>query len=283
MLVVGTNIIALRAQNAMRTATASMQQSMLRLSTGQRINSAADDPAGLSIATGMSSQIGGMPQAIRNAQDGISLAQTGEGALQNVTNMAQRIRELAVNSASGTYSDKDRANMDAEVQQLTAQMLDILKGTNFNGTSLFDTSAAGTGSGTPGTPGYGTSRPIQIGAGSGDTLDLTIDTIDMTWITGFSIGTAADAKTGLSTMDDFLKKVSQVRSGLGAMQNRLDATISTLNTGITNMTEARSRIMDVDYATETMNLAKSQILVQTSTAMLAQANQMQKNILTLIL
>jgi len=273
MLVVGTNIVALRAQNALRLASAQVGQSMQRLSTGKRINSPADDPAGFAIANSMSSQIAGSTQAIRNAQGGIGLAQTAEGALQNVTGMAQRIQELTVGAASDTYSDDDRRNMDAEVKQLTAQMVDILKGTNFNGKSLFDIAAGGAG----------TTTRIQVGGNSGDTTDIHIAAIDMSWTTGLSIVTRNDATAAMPTLDDFLKTVSTVRSGLGAKQSGLEATIDTLNTGVVNLTEARSRIEDVDYAAETMNLAKAQILVQTSTAMLAQANQMQKSILQLLL
>ncbi|HEX7871301.1 MAG TPA: flagellin [Sphingobium sp.] len=272
MLIVGTNVVALRAQNSMRVATAAMQQSMQRLTTGKRINSPADDPAGFAIAVGMTSRISGMTRAMQNAQDGISLAQTAEGALADVTTMAQRIRELAVNATSGTYSDADRANMNAESAQLLAQVGQVLTNSKFNGNTLFDTTAAGPG----------TSRPIQVGSEAGETMDLTIENIDMTWAASASMGTASDANGMLSTMDGFLKKLSTVRADLGAKQSGLEATVNILNTGVMNMIEARSRIEDADYGAESMALAKAQIMVQSSTAMLAQANQMQKAVLTLI-
>ncbi|MET0364276.1 MAG: flagellin [Sphingobium sp.] len=282
MLIVGTNVVALRAQNSMRVATTALQQSMQRLTTGKRISSPADDPAGFAIAAGMTGRIAGMSQAMRNAQDGIGLAQTAEGVLANVSDMAQRMRELAVLSASGTYSDADRANLNAETGQLIAQIGQVLKDAKFNGGTLFDTTAAGTGVGTPGTPGFGTSRPIQIGSEAGETMDLTIDNIDMTWGSAASVATVSDAQAMLSTMDGFLGKISTVRAGLGAKQSGLEATVNILNANVTNMVEARSRIEDADYGAESMALARAQIMVQSSTAMLAQANQMQKIVLTLI-
>lgn len=273
MGVIGTNIVALRAASALNVAQADMARSMQRLMTGKRINSPADDPAGFAISVGMTSQTRGMAQAIRNAQDGIGLAQVAEGALTEVGAMAQRVRELAVSAASGSYSDSDRANMDAEVKQLTAQMIDTLRGSNFNGKSLFDIT----------TGGPGTSRPIQVGPYSGDVFNLDIENIDMGWTSALTVGTASGADAALTTMDDFLKKVTTMRAGLGAKQTRLDATISNLSTGMMNMTEAIGRIVDTDYAAESMALARAQVMAQSSTAMLAQANQMQRDMVRTLL
>lgn len=281
-MMIGSNVVALRAQNALNSATRSMQKAMRNLSTGKRINSAADDPAGFAMATNMNSQITGMTQAVRNAKDGLSLAQTAEGALDAVTAMAQRMRELAVGAASGSYTPTDRAAMQAEVEQIKKQMTETLQRARFNGIALFDTAAAGTGSGTPGTPGFGNAVRLQVGSGSGDTLDLVTDNIDMSWTASASITTPADANTMMTTMDDFLKTLTGAQAGLGAQQNGLEATIAGLTANITNMSEAVGRIMDADYAAESMALAKSQLLAQSSTAMLAQANQMQKLVLDLI-
>ncbi|MGV3769998.1 MAG: flagellin [Sphingobium phenoxybenzoativorans] len=282
MTIIGTNMSALRAQNAIRAASASIQKSMERLSTGKRINSAADDPAGLAIYTRMNAQIRGMSQAMRNAQDGISLAQTAEGALGNATELAQRVRELALQSSSGTYSGVDRSNIDAEVKQLTAEIRQMLQNSRFNGASMFDIAAAGSGSGTPGTAGFGTSLAIQVGPAAGDRVDISIGNIDLTSVASLSVATVAGANLALASMDDLITKLTTARTGLGAVQNRLEATISNLNTSVINMTEASSRIMDVDFAAETTALMRAQILLQASTAMLAQANQSQELVLTLI-
>jgi len=267
-----TNVPALRAQNAMRNASAAMQKSMERLSTGKRINSAADDPAGFAIAARMNGHILGMNAAIRNAQDGISLAQTAEGALENVQNMAQRVRELAVMAASGTYSDADRTAMNVEARQLIEQIGDTLRDSSFNGVALFDVSVGGPG----------TSRPIQVGVMAGNVVNLRVDPVDLAALDTASIATAAGAQAMQTVTDDFLKTVATARAGLGAVQTRLEATIDNLSTGVVNMTEAVSRIVDVDYAAETTAFVKAQILLQASTAMLAQANQSQQVILTLI-
>lgn len=283
MLTVNTNMAALRAQNAMRLASASLERSMERLSTGKRINRASDDPAGLAIAGNMGSQIAGMGQAIRNANDGISRAQTAEGILGEVVNMAQRIRELALNAASGTFSGQDRAAMNSEVMQLTAQIGKTLGDATFNGSPLFDTTAAGGGAGTPGTPGYGTSTSIQVGPNAGHQSNLTIENLDTTAILAVSVGTAGDASNALTTLDAFMNKLSNARATLGGQQSGLTATIDALNTSIVSMSEARSRIMDVDYGAESTALAKAQIMLQSATAMLSQANQMTKSLVRMLI
>ena len=271
MTVINTNTAALRAQNGSRVANQALQSAMERLSTGKRINSAKDDAAGLAIASNMTSQIRGMNQAIRNANDGISLAQTAEGALSEVTNMLQRVRELAVQSASGSYSDDDRANMDTEVQELKTQINDILSDTTFNGVNLFGAGAADV--------------DIQVGANDGETvaIDLSAITVTIGDVTSDTnantlLGDAASAGSVAAA----LKTVNDTRAGLGAAQSRLQSVVNNLSSNVTNLSDARSRIEDADFSAETTNLAKAQILSQASTAMLAQANQSQSDVLSLL-
>ena len=268
MSVINTNSAALRAVNGNRMAEKSLSMSLERLSTGKRINSAKDDAAGLAIATSMTSQIRGMGQAVRNANDGISLAQTAEGALGEVTNMLQRVRELSVQSASGTYSNSDRANLQAEVTQLGAQITDIVTNTKFNGTAVFGTTA--------------TTIAVQTGSGATDQVNIVIGAIDLSAASASDISTAAGATTALGAVDTALTTVSTARASLGASQSRLESTVNNLTNQVTNLSDARSRIEDTDYSTETANLARAQILNQASTAMIAQANQSQQGVLQLL-
>ncbi|RQW43951.1 flagellin [Novosphingobium sp. LASN5T] len=274
MTVINTNISALRAANASNSASQMLGTAMQRLSTGTRINSAKDDAAGLAIATSMTSQITGMNQGIRNANDGISLAQTAEGALGEVTNMLQRIRELATQSASGTYQDTtDRAYMQTEVDQLTSQIDQVVTNTKFNGVALFDGSTA--------------TVKIQAGANASDTVDLSMADLTTLAASGgaagsYDVSTATSANGLLSTLDTELESISSARSTLGAGQNRLQSAVNNLTSNVTNLSDARSRIQDTDYSAETTALAKAQILSQASTAMIAQANQSQQNVLSLL-
>ncbi|AOL22272.1 flagellin [Erythrobacter litoralis] len=264
MSVINTNISALRAQNAGVQANNMLGQAMERLSTGKRINSAADDAAGLAIASSMTSQIRGMQQGVRNANDGISLVQTAEGALNEVTNMLQRIRELSVQAASGTFSADDRTNIGLEVTALTAQMTQVITGTDFNGISLLDDAAA-----------------INIQAGEDV---IAVGRTDLTGVSGatYSVADAAAATTTIATVDTQLAAVNSARASFGASQNRLESAVNNLTNVSTNLTDARSRIVDTDYSAETTALSKAQILGQASTAMLAQANQSQQNVLSLL-
>jgi flagellin len=273
MNVINTNISALRASNASVSAGNMLSTAMERLSTGSRINSAKDDAAGLAISTSLTSQIRGMRQAVRNANDGISLAQTGEGALNEVTNMLQRIRELAVQSSSGTLQGSDRTNLQAEVTELGAQINSILDNTTFNGVNLFANDA--------------TTVTVQVGDEAANDVTLTMSAAgfnaainDAT--TATLIATQNDANTAINLVDTALGAVSTARATLGAGQSRLQSAINNLTNVSTNLTEARSRIMDTDYSAETTELAKAQILGQASTAMLAQANQSQQNVLSLL-
>ena len=271
MTVIGTNIASLRAGNAANAATKMLGTSMERLSTGKRINSAKDDAAGLAIASSMTSSIRGMSQAIRNANDGISMAQTAEGALGEVTNMLHRVRELSVQSASGTYSDDDRTNLQAEVTELTGQIDNILSQTKFNGVVLFDGSAGDSGDVT-----------IQTGSTADDTVTLTLSSIDLDDAIDIDISDQDDASDALETLDDALTTINTARATLGAAQSRLESVVNNLTSNVTNLTDARSRIEDTDFSSETAALAKAQILSQASTAMLAQANQSQQSVLSLL-
>jgi len=275
MTVINTNTSAMRAQNGSRVANQSLQVAMERLSTGKRINSAKDDAAGLAIASSMSAQIRGMSQGIRNANDGISMAQTAEGALGEVSNMLQRIRELTVQASSGTYSADDRTNLQAEVTELQSQITSILDNTEFNGNKLFDGSAGTSGTVT-----------IQTGANAADTVDLTFDDLgaDATITAALAVDLENLAGDGseLEDLDDAIATIATTRATLGAAQSRLESTVNNLTSNVTNLSDARSRIEDADFSAETTNLAKAQILSQASTAMLAQANQSAQGVLSLL-
>lgn len=275
MTVIGTNIASMRAANASNKANGALGTAMERLSTGKRINSAKDDAAGLAIASTMTSAIRGMNQAIRNANDGISFAQTADGALDEVANMLQRIRELAVQSASGTYSTTDRANLDKEATALTTQIQSILTNTKFNGVAVFDYAASDTAD---------DDITIQVGINSTDTVALTKAFFNSGnfELADFKVDTTANAGTTLTNADTALTAVNTARAGLGASQSRLESVVNNLSTNVTNLSDARSRIEDADFSAETTALAKAQILSQASTAMLAQANQSQQNVLTLL-
>ena len=269
MNVINTNTSAMRATNSAVAAGKMLGTSMERLSSGKRINSAADDAAGLAIVNSMTSQIKGMQQGVRNANDGISLAQTAEGALNEVTNMLQRIRELAVQAGSDTYADTDRTNIQAEVTQLSEQIGQIVTNTEFNGTALLTTSTA---------------VSVLAGANDSDVIDLTMTDLSAIGSATYTVtGTdGSGARTALTAIDANLETVSTARATLGAGQNRLQSAVNNLTNVSTNLSDARSRIQDTDYSQETTALAKAQILGQASTAMLAQANQSQQNVLSLL-
>ncbi|MDE2595616.1 MAG: flagellin FliC [Sphingomonadales bacterium] len=273
MTVINTNISAIRASNASSAAAKALGGAMERLSTGKRINSAKDDAAGLAIATTMTAQVRGMSQGIRNSNDGIALAQTAEGGLSEVSNMLQRVRELAVQSKSGTYQTSDRDAMQQEVTNLTQQIGDVLANSKFNGNNLFSTTA-----------GTDKTFDIQTGANTGDVVTLTSKAIDGTNIsaTALDVTDATKAGTTITNVDLALADVNASRAGLGAGQNRLESAVNNLTNNVTNLSDARSRIEDTDYSAETTAMAKSQILSQASTAMLAQANQSQQNVLSLL-
>ena len=274
MNVINTNIGAMKAANASNAAGKALGTAMERLSTGKRINSAKDDAAGLAIATSMTSQVRGMNQGIRNANDGISMAQTAEGALSEVTNMLQRQRELTVQASNDTYSADDLANLKSEMDALNTQISSVLTNTEFNGQKLFNASAGNAGVVT-----------IQAGANAADAVTIDLSTAlsghaDLTATAGVDVTALAGGEIAL--FDDAIKTVSTTRANLGASQNQLESAVVNLGNNITNLSDARSRIEDTDYSAETTALAKSQILSQASSAMLAQANQSQQNVLSLL-
>ncbi|MBW6528444.1 flagellin FliC [Sphingomonas sp. RHCKR7] len=275
MTVINSNTSALRATTASNMANKALSVSMERLSTGKRINSAKDDAAGLAISNSMTSQIRGMSQGIRNANDGISMAQTAEGALGEVSNMLQRMRELTVQASNGTYAASDVSSIRAEQSALKDQISSIVTNTSFNGKKLFDATAA-------------TGFTIQTGANAADTV--TLKSIDFGAAGGslkavtdltFADATAANNAT-LAQYDSAIAEVSGARASLGSSQNRLESAVNNATANVTNLTDARSRIEDADFSTETTALAKSQILNQASTAMLAQANQSQQGVMKLL-
>lgn len=293
MSVINTNISALQAANASSSASMMTSKAMQELSTGKRINSAADDAAGLAIVNTMTSQINGMKQAVSNANDGISLAQTAGGGLNEVTNMLQRVRQLAVQSSSGTYQASDRTSMQSEVSNLTQQMSSILNTTQFNGVNVFAVA-----SGAPASNGsQDASFTIQTGANNNDSVK--IDSIAFNGSTFFGTGNTTyssassttqamdvtsqtTAATTITNVDSALSQINATQASLGAGQNRLTSVVNNLNTNVTNLSSARSGIQDTDYSSTTTMLAKSQILSQASTAMIAQANQSQQSVLSLL-
>ena len=276
MTVIGTNVASLRAANASTSANMALSTAMERLSTGSRINSAKDDAAGMAISNTMTSQIKGMNQAIRNANDGIAMAQTAEGALGEVSNMLQRVRELAIQAKSATYSTADRTNIQSEVTELTTQINSVLTDTKYNGTSLFNNTATATAA----TANF----DIQVGADKGTTITVPKVQIDATNLTAakLDVTDATKAGTTLDNVDLGLTAVNTARAVLGASQNRLQSAVNNLTTNTTNLTSARSQIMDADFSAETTALAKAQILSQASVAMLSQANQSQQGVLKLL-
>ncbi len=269
MTVINTNVSALRAQNASRMANKALGSAMERLSTGKRINGAKDDAAGLAVATRMDAKVRGLNQAIRNANDGISLAQTAEGAMGEISNILVRMRELAVQSANGTAAASDRTAINDEATALLAQIGDISSRTDFNGTVLL--AAAGTFS-------------IQTGVETGESVDIDLVAMDATGlaVAAVDLSTSAGASTALNLLDTAIDLVAGERAKIGATQNRLDATVSNLTSTTLNLTDAKSRIEDADFSAESTKLASAQILAQASTAMLAQANQSQQGVLNLL-
>ncbi len=270
MTTINTNVSALRAQNASRIANTQRDNAIERLSSGKRINSARDDAAGLSISTRTDARIRGLNQAVRNANDGISLAQTAEGAAGEISNILVRVRELAVQSANGTSGTEDRAAIQLEVDALITQVGDIATRTDFNGTKLLD--------------GTATNIQIQTGIESGETVDIAIGDLTAVGlgIDTVDLSTSAGASAALGVLDTAIQTVSTERSNLGAQQNRLDATVNNLTSNVINLTESSSRIKDADFSVESTKLASASILSQASNALLAQANQSQQGVLQLL-
>ena len=262
---INTNVSSLNAQRNLSTSQSSLATSMQRLSSGLRVNSAKDDAAGLAIAERMNAQVKGMNVAIRNANDGISLAQTADGALATVSDALQRMRELAVQAANGTNGTGDSANLDAEYQQLSSEITRLASQTKFNGKAIIGADAG--------------TFTFQVGANNGETLD--IKTTKITTVAG-DLKTAAAANTALTALDTALDTVNTDRATYGAANSRFEFAISNLRTASENQAAARGRIVDADFAVETANLSRTQILQQAGTAMIAQANQLPQNVLSLL-
>ena len=276
--IINTNLMSLNAQRNLSATQSALATSVQRLSTGLRVNSAKDDAAGLAIAERMNTQVRGMNVAIRNANDAISLSQTAEGALSKINDMGQRMRELAVQSANATNNEEDRKALNQEYQALAEEIKRNIAGTSFNGTKLFAAGAALT---------------FQIGANNATTDQITITTTTMTDDSDLkgalgAMGANAASAPGISSFTfatDALAKLAKVnskRAEFGAIQNRFQAVIETLQVNAENQTASRSRIMDADFAQETANLTRAQVLQQAGTSMLSQANQLPNNVLSLL-
>jgi flagellin len=279
MSVINTNVKSLVAQNALTVNNRSLSKVMEQLSTGKRINSAADDAAGLAISDKMTAQIRGLNQAVRNANDGISMLQTAEGATQEVTNMLQRMRELAVQASNDTYSSADRSALQLENDALAAEITRISSNTQWNNMYVFATSASAA---------VGTSGLVQFQVGvngtSSDLISAQFSAIDATTLSasGLDLTTQSGAHSAIGVLDAAIATVDTMRAGFGAKINRLTYAADNLANISQNTSASRSRIMDTDYAAATTDLAKSQIIQQAATAMLAQANQQPQSVLSLL-
>jgi flagellin len=262
---INTNVSSLNAQRNLNTSQSSLATSMQRLSSGLRINSAKDDAAGLAIADRMNTQIRGITVAIRNANDGISLAQTAEGALATVTDVLQRMRELAIQAQNGSNGTGDRANLDTEFQQLRAEIDRIATQTKFNGTAIVGAGAA--------------TQTFQVGANNGDTMTITTSAVSAP---AGDVTDQTNASAAVVAIDAALDTITTSRATYGAAMSRFEFAISNLQITGENQSAARGRIMDADFAAETANLSRAQILQQAGTAMVAQANQLPQNVLALL-
>ena len=278
MSVINTNVNALFSQNAMKVNARAQSDAMQQLSTGSRINSAKDDAAGLAIGQNMTAQVRGLNMAIRNANDGINLLQTAEGSMIEQTNMLQRMRELAVQAANGTYSSTQRNYLQTEFDALGSQIDDISADTTWNGKQLLD---ATDNTGINATSGQ---FDFQVGQDSGQTISVTIDDMSLSGLgaSGLSISTASGASSAIGTLDDALDLINAQRADIGAGINRLTYASDNLTNISSNIAASRSTIMDTDYASASTQLSKTQIIQQAATAMLAQANQQPQSVLSLL-
>jgi flagellin len=277
-LTINTNIASIDAQRNLSGSQMSLATSMQRLSSGLRINSAKDDAAGLSIAERMNAQVRGMNVAIRNTNDGISLAQTADGALAQVSNSLQRMRELAVQARNATNTSSDKDSLNKEFSQLQAEISRVLGGTTFNGKAMLGADA--------------TTMNFQVGANTTSDDSVSIKTVNMTTdstITAVTSTASIDSSatsgaigTVIDNIDKAIDEVNDTRATFGATESRFDSIISNLQSGVENQTAARSRIMDADFASETANMSRANVLQQAGTAMIAQANQQPQQVLTLL-
>lgn len=272
--IINTNMASLNAQRNLSTTKNDISTAVQRLSSGLRVNSAKDDAAGLAIAERMHAQVRGMNVAIRNANDGISMAQVAEGALGKISDMLQRMRELAVQSANATNSASDRGTLDAEYQQLGAEVTRMLQGTRFNGADIL---AGGAGT-----------QTFQVGAGTtaNDTFSVATGDLasqaEVAAVVGGDVATVPTSTTSIDNIDTLLDIINNERAVWGATQNRFEAIIQNLQVSSESQAAARSRIMDADFAAETAALTRAQVLEQAGTAMVAQANQLPQSVLSLL-
>ncbi|MCW8091804.1 flagellin N-terminal helical domain-containing protein [Alteromonas sp. ASW11-130] len=269
---VNTNVSALNAQRQLFDTSNSLNTSFERLSSGFRINSASDDAAGLQISDRMTSQVQGLNQAVRNANDAISLSQTAEGALDETTNSLQRMRQLAIQSQNGINSDSDRAALQKEVAALKTEMSRTSTDTEFNGVNILSGSYQ---------------ADFQVGANSGQTISVDLTKSGGYGASGLGVGTldistSAGAAAALTAIDSAISQIGGTRADLGALQNRFQSTIRNLSNVAENVSAARSRIRDTDFASETAELTRNQILQQASTSILAQAKQRPQAALSLL-
>jgi len=281
-LYVNTNTSSLNAQNNLMKSGNVLDTAYQRLSSGMRINSASDDAAGLQISNRLTSQVNGLNQAVRNANDGISLAQTAEGALDETTNMLQRMRTLAIQSANGSNTDEDRVALQQEVTQLATEINRVAGDTTFGGQNLLDGTYTGSfqvGADANQTISFSLSSANTVMAGNGFNVSGLSSVVTSTSV---SITTAANAQSVIGLVDDMIAAVDSKRAELGAVQNRFSSTISNLSNISENVSAARSRIRDTDFAQETAALTSAQILQQASSSILAQANQRPQTALSLL-
>jgi flagellin len=271
-LYVNTNVASLNSQRNLTKSTNALQTSFERLSSGKRINSAADDAAGLQIGSRLESQVNGLNQAARNANDGISLAQTAEGALDETTNMLQRMRVLSIQSANGSNSAADRIALDTEFKELQVEMNRVSDDTTFGGMNLLDATF---------------NQDFQIGADANQIINVRIS-LDMD-AAGLGVGsatsnilTAPNAQLAITNLDSAIASVSDVRANLGAKQNRFSSTIRNLTNISENVSSSKSRIMDADFAAESAKLAQNQVAQQAASTMLSQANQQSQVAMSLL-
>jgi len=271
MSVINTNVNALFSQNSLKVNARSQGDAMQQLSTGSRINRAKDDAAGLAIGQNMTAQVRGLNMAVRNANDGINMMQTAEGAMVEQTNMLQRMRELSVQASNGTYSSTQRSYLKTEFEALSSQVNDIATSTKWNGAALMSTASA--------------SFKFQVGSNSGQTISVVVGKMTMSGLspsTTFNIGTASGASTAIGKLDSALDNINKQRAVIGAGINRLTYASDNLTNTASNVTTSRSTIMDTDYAETSTKLSKTQIIQQAATAMLAQANQQPQSVLSLL-
>ena len=268
--VISTNVLSLNSQRQLNRSQSAMRTSLERLSSGLRINRASDDAAGLAIAEKFTSQIRGLNQAIRNANDGVSFVQTAEGGLDEITVALQRMRELAVQAANGTYSSANRADLNKEFAQLSSEIDRIATQTDFNGRKILNTTS---------------SFAMQVGWEANQTIDVdgvSANGGKVATATAGDINTVDAANSAITNLDAAIKEVTGHRATLGAKQNRLESAIRNLENVAENQSAARSRVRDADFAAETAELTRAQILQQAGVAMLAQANAMPQNVLSLL-